>query len=138
MAGTSEQMLLRIEEASHVRWKVKSVSPDFMLGVRRTLTFEGDIWVMTLTQEEFIDGLVGAYKEELELTEWAKASPECPVPKGELLSMADEVPEEEWKRVSAKGYKAICGSLIWVSRFAKKEISHAGNLSLLPSDEQAI
>ena len=41
----------------------------------------------------------------------------------ELLSMADEVPEEEWKRVSAKGYKAICGSLIWVSRFAKKEIS---------------
>lgn len=123
MAGTSEAMLLRIETASHERWKVKSVSADFMLGVRRTLTIEqDDVWVMTLTQEEFIDGLVGAYKEQLKAAGWETRSPVTPVPKGEYLSLSDETPEEEWQAVTKWGFKAVCGSLLWVSRFAHKEI----------------
>ena len=116
-------MLLRIETASHERWKVKSVSADFMLGVRRTLTIEqDDVWVMTLTQEEFIDGLVGAYKEQLKAAGWETRSPVTPVPKGEYLSLSDETPEKEWQAVTKWGFKAVCGSLLCVSRFAHKEI----------------
>ena len=84
---------------------------------------DDDVWVMTLTMGEFIDGVVAAYKEELAAAGWAKASPETPVPKGEWLSAHDEVSEEEVKAVLDKGYKAVWGSLIWPSRFAHKEIS---------------
>ena len=38
--------------------------------------------------------------------------------------VADDTPEAEWKEVEKRGYKAICGSLIWVSRFTHREISY--------------
>ena len=46
-----------------------------------------------------------------------------PVPKAEWLSAHDEASEEEVKAIMGKGYKTVCGSLIWPSRFAHKEIS---------------
>ena len=124
MAGTDDPMMAYIQQASHARWKVKSVSPTFMLGVRRIVTTDDKgNWIITLTQEEYIDGVVGAYKEYVAAAGFAKKSPPTPVPKGEWLSLTDEVPEKEWKAVVARGYKGVCGSLIWVSRFAHKEIS---------------
>ena len=89
MAGTSESHMQYIERACHERWSVKNVSSDFMLGIRRTLTYEGDAWILTLTQEEYIDGVVGAYAEHLEAEGWTHRNPETPVPPGEWLSMAD-------------------------------------------------
>ena len=84
MAGQEDPMMLYIQQASHHRWKVKEVSADFMLGVRRTVTIEDDdVWVMKLTMVEFIDGVVAAYKDELAAAGWANASPDTPVPKGE-------------------------------------------------------
>ena len=130
MAGTDKAMMQFIEDASHARWKVKKVSADFMLGVRRTLTEDPDngAWVLTLTQEEYIDGVVGAYKEHLAAAGWANKSPKTPVPplskEHPPLSLADGTPEAEWKEVDKRGYKAICGSLIWVSRFTHREISY--------------
>lgn len=124
MAGQSEPMMQFIKEASHSRWKVKSVSPDFMLGVRRTLTIEDDVWIMTLTQEEYIDGLVAAWNDHAVAAGFKEHDcPDTPVPAGELLSLADDTPEVEWKTVEKRGYKAVCGGLIWVSRFAHKEIA---------------
>ena len=130
MAGTDKAMMQFIEDASHARWKIKKVSADFMLGVRRTLTEDPDngAWVLTLTQEEYIDGVVGAYKEHLAAAGWANKSPKTPVPQLSKdfspLSLADDTPEAEWKEVEKRGYKAICGSLIWVSRFTHREISY--------------
>ena len=124
MAGTSEPMLQYIEESCHKKWKIKQVSAAFMLGVRRTLVEQDDgVWVLTLTQEEYIDGLVEAYKDQIVLAGFGKANPDSPVPKGEWLSLADEISDAEAEEVSKLGYKAVCGSLIWVSRFAHKEIS---------------
>ena len=127
-AGTSMKHIEFIRNASHNRWKVKTVSADFMLGVRRTLTVdtedgEEEVWKMTLTQEEYIDGVVRAWWEHVVVLGLHKKPPDTPVPKGELLSVEDDVPEEESKAVQDRGYKAICGNLIWVSRFAHKEIA---------------
>ena len=123
LASDSDPHMQFIQDASHNRWKVKEVSSDFMLGVRRTLSTDNGVWVLKLTQEDYIDGVVGAYREHIEAAGWARTSPETPVPPGEWLSLADEVPEEEAKEVLEKGYRAVCGSLIWVSRFTHKEIS---------------
>ena len=130
MAGTNKAMMQFIADASHAKWKIKNVSADFMLGVRRTLTEDPDngAWVLTLTQEEYIDGVVGAYKEHLAAAGWANKSPKTPVPPLSKdfrpLSLEDGTPEAEWKEVEKRGYKAICGSLIWVSRFTHREISY--------------
>ena len=124
LAGQDDRMMKYIEDASHARWKVKSVSPSFMLGLRRTLEIDEEgVWRLTLTQEEYIEGVVAAYREHLELEGWGKKTPETPVPKGEWLSVADNTPEEESKAVLAKGYKGACGSILWVARFAHKELS---------------
>ena len=123
LAGQQDSMMAYIEEASHARWKVKSVSPEYMLGVRRTITFSGDAWIIRLTQEEYIDGVVGAYQSHLVAAGWHRKSPETPVPKGEYLSLADDIPEAEWKEVTKMGFRALCGTLIWPSRFTHKEIS---------------
>ena len=67
-----------------------------------------------LTQEELIDGLVGAWSEELTAAGFANYNPDAPVPKGECLPLSDEVSDEETKEINDKGYEAVCGSLIWV------------------------
>jgi site-specific DNA-cytosine methylase len=129
MSGTSEEMMQIIEEKCHNKWKVKNCSPDFMLGVRRNLTIdEDDVWSIHLTQAEFIDGLVGAWKTHMAIAGWEVKSPKTPVPPGLFLT-ADQkdpkgfVPEDEYKAVDKRGYKAVCGSLLWVSRFCHPEIS---------------
>ena len=55
MAGTDKAMMQFIEDASHARWKIKQVSAEFMLGVRRTLTEDPDngAWVLTLTHSQY-------------------------------------------------------------------------------------
>ena len=78
---------------------------------------------MKLTQEDFIDGVVGTYQEFLETEGWNRQTPETPTPKGEHLSLADDISEAEARKVSKRGYKALCGSLLWPSRFTHKEIS---------------
>ena len=93
---------------------------------------------MTLTQEEFIDGLVGVWSEELPAADYANYNPDAPVPKGEWLSLHDEVGDEETKEISDKEYKAVCGRLIWVSSFAHKEISQGISVAYQSIDEQAI
>ncbi len=120
-------MMLYIEQACHAKWKVKQVSSDFMLGVRRTLTHEGDALVLTLTQTEYIDGVIGAYQDQLVAAGWGDKSPETPVPEGKdgYLTLDEYVSEEETKAVSEMGYKGICGSLIWVMRFTHNEIAFA-------------
>ena len=124
MAGTSELMMEMIETACHNKWKVKQVDAEFMLGVRRTLTvLPSGEWELHLTQTEFIDGLVGIWKAELELAGFANKSPDTPIPPRTFFSANDEVDEAESKRVSDRGYKAVCGSLLWVARFCHCEIA---------------
>ena len=53
--------------------------------------------VLTLTQEEYIDGVVGVWKAELEEAGFTNRKPETPVLKGEWFSLADTVPAEESK-----------------------------------------
>ena len=51
MSGTSEEMMEIIETACNEKWKVKSVDPSFMLGIRRTLTIKDDgVWEVHLTK----------------------------------------------------------------------------------------
>ena len=123
MAGTSDPHMQYIEDACKARWKIKQVNPSYMLGVRRTLTKYDSVWVLKLTQEDFIDGVVGAYQAFLEADGWNRKSPETPTPKGEHLSLTDEISDTEAKTVMKRGYKALCGSLLWPSRFTHKEIS---------------
>ena len=58
-----------------------------MLGIRRTLAKIHDVWVLQLTQEDFIDGVVGTYQDFLEAEGWNRKSLETPTPKGEYLSL---------------------------------------------------
>ena len=123
MAGTSDEMMELIEAACHKKWKVKKVDPSFMLGVRRTLTIKDDVWEIHLTQTEFIDGLVGTWESEVAEAGFAKKSPETPIPPKTFFTAEDYVSEEEYTRVSKRGYKAVCGSLLWVARFCHCEIA---------------
>lgn len=126
MAGTDEGMMEIIETACNNKWKVKQVSADFMLGIRRTTSIlpNGD-WECILTQTEFIDGLVGTWEVEVAEAGWGKKSPTTPIPP-RLFLTADQkvmpVSEEEGKKYLDKGYKAVCGSLLWVGRFCHPEI----------------
>ena len=79
--------------------------------------------VLTVTQEEYINGVVAAYKDHLKVAGFEFVSPETPTPPNEYLSLSDEVPEKEYKEVLEKGYRGVCGSLIWPSRFAHKELA---------------
>ena len=119
MASTSVSMMTEIKDASHNKWTVKQVNSDFMLGVRRTLRQEDDVWKLRLTQTEFIDGPVGAYESHLTLAGWAKAVPDCPTPPGIWPSLDDPVHPTESDAVSKRGYKrrykALVGSLLWPS-----------------------
>ena len=112
MVGTSDPHMQYIEDACKARWKIKQVNPCYMLGIRRTLAKIHDVWVLQLTQEDFIDGVVGAYQNFLEAEGWHRKSPETPTPKGEHLSLTDDISDAEAKRVSKRGYKALCGSLL--------------------------
>ena len=61
-----------------------------MLGVRRTLTvLPSGEWELHLIQTEFIDGLVGTWKAELELAGFANKSPETPIPPKTFFSAND-------------------------------------------------
>ena len=64
MASTSKEMMEIIKTACNIKWKVKEVDPAFMLGVRRALS-TGDVWSMHLTQTEYIEGVVGTWKQEV-------------------------------------------------------------------------
>ena len=75
MAGTGDPEMKYIQDACHARWKVKEVSPRFMPRVRRMIRYKGDMWVVTLMQEEFIDGLVGTWSEELTAAGFANYNP---------------------------------------------------------------
>ena len=126
MSGTSEEMMEIIETACNEKWKVKSVDPSFMLGIRRTLTIKDDgVWEVHLTQTEFIDGLVGTWESEVAEAGFAKKSPQTPIPPRTFFSANDYVSEEEYTRVANRGYKAVCGSLLWVARFCHCEIASA-------------
>ena len=95
------------------------------MGIRRTLTKQDNVWDVHMTQSEFIDGLVGTWAEHLATAGFASKHPETPIPPRTFFSAADPVDEEEAKRVSARGYKAVCGSLLWVARFCHCEIASA-------------
>ena len=127
-AAQKESHMKYIQDASHARWKVREVSSDFMLGLRRTIHHEGDAMVLTITQEEYIKGVVEAYKEHIKVAGFEHLSPETPTPPNEYLSLDDEVEEQEWKRVLERGYRGVCGSLIWPSRFAHKELAYGCSL----------
>ena len=119
----SVPMMTSIKEASHNKWTLKQVDSDFMLGVRRTLRHEGEVWRLRLTQAEFIDGLVGAYQDHMAEAGWDRAVPDCPTQAGLWLSLNDQVTDIETAAVSKRGYKALVGSLLWVSRFCHKELA---------------
>mgnify|MGYP002630094516 CR=1 FL=1 len=140
MCGTSEEMMEIIETACNNKWKVKSVDPSFMLGIRRTLTIRDDgEWDIHLTQTEFIDGLVGTWESEVAEAGFAQKSPKTPIDPKTFLSSTHYVSEEEYTRVAKRGYKAVCGSLLWVARFCHCEIASSVSMCcrvmMKPSEE---
>lgn len=103
------------------------IRPSFMLGIRRTLE-QGDKWSLHLTQTEFVDGLVGTWKQEVAEAGFATKQPSTPIPPGTFLTAAHDVEPEEYKEIEKKGYKAVCGSLLWLARFCHCEIACAVSL----------
>ena len=47
------------------KWKIKVVSSDFMLGVKREITETADEFSVTLTMTAYVDGMVKAFEDDL-------------------------------------------------------------------------
>ena len=65
MIGDSEDMFDVICAACDKKWKIKVVSSDFMLGVKREITETADEFSVTLTMTAYIDGMVKAFEDDL-------------------------------------------------------------------------
>lgn len=120
--GTSDDVLLEIMKIMNDEWEVEEVDSDYVLGIKRTLdTSDPDNWHVTLTMVPYMDELMEAWSEQVEIEfgpKWRSktALKRTPFPEGVILSKSIEVSSDEIQRNLYRGYQSIVGSLLWAVR----------------------
>ena len=106
-----------ILQAFDKRFGITVSSPDYMLGVLRTESINGNRRSITMSQEAYIEGMYEKFKEHCD----GKTVTE-PFPAKTFLMPLDncgkpiDVPDDEVKRVHKKGYMNLVGGLLWAQR----------------------
>jgi hypothetical protein len=112
MLGQNEAVLQEIFGMYLVAFKVSIIDASFMLGIRRTDTIgEDGEWITTCTQEEYIQGVYDTWKAFM-----PTKSVDTPFPVKVILTLNDEVPEEEWRAVYNRGYPNALGHVGWAAQ----------------------
>ena len=99
LIGDSDEMFKVIMDACNNKWKIKEVSSDFMLGVKRELIDNENEFSVTLTMTAYVDGMVESFKDEL------PSHVNTPFPehgKG-FITRHDEVSDDECQLYLKKG-----------------------------------
>ena len=114
MAGEGDQILNEAFEVCQEIWKCEKVSSDFMLGIRRRLSYNDDRTVDSaiLDMIPFVDGMVEAFKEHIPHPDMVRQ----PLPDKFTISKEDVVDEEEIRQTLEDGYQAGMGMALWASR----------------------
>ena len=109
----TQQMVDDVKTVCREIWNLTDADPEYMLGVRRTLTLdkEGKVLECNLDMIPYIEGMAEAFKERL-----PKGKIKEPVTKGFFISKSTEVTEQESKEVLDAGYQVAVGMLMWAVR----------------------
>ena len=115
--GSSQAILDEIFHVINERWGAKEVGADFVLGVKRDSSVNektGEHRV-ELTMTAFIDGMIEAFKDELD-----EEPVDTPFPPKVVLSKfgynQGSVSPEEVQKYLDKGYMRAVGMLLWAQR----------------------
>jgi len=119
--GSSDEILKEIMKAMDTEWKVKEVTSEYILGVTRKQVTETDgTFDIECTMAQYCDAMHEAFKEHLN-----KRRVETPFPPDLMLSLEDEVPEEETQAVIERGYQRGVGMCLWAARGVFPECMYA-------------
>ena len=119
--GTSEGILNTIYEIINKKWPSRDVSPDYVLGVKRELTIDGDNRTLEMTMTAYIDGVVSSFENDLNSSHWHRRTPSTPFEPHLFLERAED--DAESKEVLGRGYQRLVGCLLWANRGCFPEIS---------------
>ena len=114
-----------VQEEFHKRFGVTTSSPDFMLGVRRTFSTEGDIRVLEFSMPDYIENTYARF-EHLMAKFKIRNNRETPLPEGTLFGPKqpdydpDPAEQQEYRDL---GYLSIVGALLWAMRQCHPELS---------------
>jgi hypothetical protein len=140
-AGSSEQFLTDIQDKVRKHWGIKSVDPDYMLGVKRILTGKGKDASIEMSMTAFIDTMGLAFPTFIN-----KKKLKTPSTKGTHLHKhlkSDEASkrqqEAEAKVVLDRGYQSLLGMVLWAARMCFPEClvgaSMLGRVMSSPTEE---
>ena len=113
IVADTQELVDQVKGVCATIWKITYADPEFMLGVRRRLTYDSDGKVQTcnLDMISYVEGMAEAFKEHL-----PKGKVRQPVEKGMFISKDDNVSEEESVSVIEAGYQVAIGMLMWAVR----------------------
>jgi len=107
------------------RFGISICEPKYMLGIQRDMSVSEDgVATLQMTQVNFIEEAWDEWKQHRS----GRGPPERPA---DGLKFTDEkgqliiVEEEEYKRVTAQGYRSLVGTILWPARNAYPMISYA-------------
>jgi site-specific DNA-cytosine methylase len=130
-AGTSNAFLKEVIDKVKKHWGIKEINPDFMLGVKRTLTFPtvGGMSDPTIemTMTAFVESMALAFPEYV-LDKKKLGKLKTPTEKGLHLHKhlkQDEaskvVQEAEAEIIRERGYSKLLGMVLWAARMCFPE-----------------
>ena len=134
MIGESKQDLEEIHRLLSNKWECKIVDPGYMLGVRRDITWEGDVMVCELSMDAFVQGMYDSFKEHAN-----NRIVYTPLPDNCFISMNTKTTQQEADRVLDRGYQRLFGQLLWAARGVYPEClqgtSMLGKVMSRPTEE---
>ena len=112
-AGTDQKILVEIFRIIDERWSLKETEPDYMLGVKRTVSkdSDGNIISCELTMEAYVQGVADTFREDLPTKTLASAFPEKV-----YISKGNKPDEGEAKANLARGFMRAVGMILWAVR----------------------
>ena len=112
-AGQGDQIMQDMLKVCKSIWKCEEVPANYMLGIKRTLTYKPDGTVAQChnTMVPFVEGMAKAFEEHL-----PKAESKTPMPPKITFSKIDKIAVGEDKAVLAAGYMCLIGMVLWAAR----------------------
>jgi hypothetical protein len=113
IVGEDELILDAIITECKEIWNIEVVDPEFMLGIKRTPTYDKDKSLISIecTMTPFIDGMHEAFSKWIKDKE-VKAT----LPTNFNCSKSDPIEDDEAQQVLKEGYQCLIGMLLWAAR----------------------
>jgi hypothetical protein len=107
MIGDEQEDLKDIYARLSKKWECKVVDPSYVLGVRRTITWNSDVMTCELTMEAFVQGMHNSFSEYMD-----KRAVYTPMPDNCYIYLNPKTTQHESDRVLDRGYQRLFGMLL--------------------------